>query len=215
MHCYTTICGLAVCWQLGQQCTSEGILCDLKPSLGRYKKQNFLNTDAKIFAEVLQNHLQLTQIWPFFHSVFNKIPIMPDPFPQPPPPVVSLSLLCGGSNIRTQYLQGLGSVFSEIKGAPPPHSPEVWIDFHWPWHSSAWTPTQSWSRQFCGGQQIFFGRGVATWWNASHMGTVFSSTPSGSGYWHHGVLVIHESFTCCSNLMDDIWKWHPELLWDD
>uniref|UniRef100_A0A8C1ZN05 CTNNB1 binding N-teminal domain-containing protein n=1 Tax=Cyprinus carpio TaxID=7962 RepID=A0A8C1ZN05_CYPCA len=34
------------------------------------------------------------------------------------------------------YLQGLGSVFSEIKGTPPHHhhlhSPEVWIDFHWP-----------------------------------------------------------------------------------
>lgn len=45
--------------------------------------------------------------------------------------LLSLSLLCGGSNIRTQYLQGLGSVFCEIKGIiffsfffypPPPPS---------------------------------------------------------------------------------------------
>lgn len=46
--------------------------------------------------------------------------------------LLSLSLLCGGSNIRTQYLQGLGSVFCEIKGIiffsfffypPPPFIP--------------------------------------------------------------------------------------------
>lgn len=100
--------------------------------------------------------------------------------------LLSLSLLCGGSNIRTQYLQGLGSVFSKIKGifffsppSSPLHSPEVWIDFHWLWHSSAWTPTQSWSRQFSGGQHFFLCVCVVTtWWNANRTSTMFSSPPT-------------------------------------
>lgn len=188
MHCYTTRCGLVVCWQLGQQCTSVGILCDLKPSLGRYKKQNFLNTHAKIFAEVLQNHLQFTQILPFFTRCAIKSQSCQIHF-------LNLLRLLSLSLSSLRWLKYSDTVsprsgisFQRDQRHPPPplHSPEVWIDFHWPWHSNAWTPTQSWSRQFCGGQQIFFGGGVATWWNASHMGTVFSSTPSGSGYWHHG-----------------------------
>lgn len=93
---------------------------------------------------------------------------------------------------------------------PLVHSPEVWIDFHWPWHSIAWAPTQSWS-SFFGGQQIcIYFESVVVFLPAEtpNVRTVFSN-------WHHGAWWSVKGFACCSNLMSDIWKWHPGLLWDD
>lgn len=108
--------------------------------------------------------------------------------------LLSLSLLCGGSNIRTQYLQGLGSVFSKIKGIfffSPPSSPPSF-----PW-SLDWFPLAM-TFQCLNSHPVM--KQTIFWWSAFFFVCVCCyylvkrqpyeynvlQPPNSSGYWHHG-----------------------------
>lgn len=134
------------------------------------------------------------------------------------------------AQIRRHSISSLGSVFSKIKGASPPPSspllsfPEVWINFHWPWHSRAWhTPSQGseaflplsrfapllpdcgkvWDCEFGEGEKK---KGVVRFkcslWLASLTCAAISLL----------VAVAHGVYACCSDVellqYPEIWKWY-------